>query len=706
MLEVRLILKRTKIPYIAQLGSMDCGAACLAMLFNYYRCKVDIVDISTCIRIGRDGMSLSMMKETVEKYGFKFFAYQYSYEQKNLDSMLPAILCNDSHYIVVERVRRNGKYTIIDPAQGRSTVDFSEIKNLYRDILVFITPGPNVKKIPRTRSKVEIKIKVPQLLIATVFMLLAQLITLCVPVIVQEVIDGLSRNVELNVCKILLVIFLVTCSFFCLSWLRQAILLHVNMDMFKRMIDNMVHKVFRLDLSFFEWHTAGDIGNRFNNINQLNDIITNGLSNILIQGITSFICLFAMLYISLSLTAFTVLIAVLQVIIMEILNKRNLLKTREYLYTQSTLQGDLVDTLGNIVEIKCMGMDEPVGTNLQDSYAGLITKFNQKTRISNLMSCFTSTVSLVFPLAIYLIGSFGIHDKSMTMGQLIAYVTLVGYFTAPFTTIVMMLPSINSVKEVMLRYKELMNFQESFQDGAVMDGEFVRLKVDSVSYCYSGGQSNALNEVSLDIRRGERVAIVGLSGSGKSTLIKALLGAVEITQGNIYINDYDIKDISREQVYKWFSIVTQNPMCLNASIRKNVDITGSFSDEEIWSALKIAELKDEIQNMPLGLDTIVGEGGQNISGGQRQRLAIARALISKTEVIIFDEATSNLDQITEKKIYNNLRATNKTQIIITHRLASIRSADSIYVLNRGKLIEHGTHEALLKTKGWYYESLQ
>lgn len=695
---------RKKIPYIAQLGSMDCGVACLTMIFNYFGFKSDIVDVGSEVHIGRDGMTLAHMKAIAKTYGFKFFAYKYSYNQKNLKSKLPVILCNDSHYIVVEKAKRNGKYTVIDPAKGRSVVDFSELKDLYRDILVSITPGPEIKKIPR--SKVEIKVKTSQLLIAAVFMLLAQLITLCVPVIVQEVIDGLSKDVQLNTYKILLIVILVICSYFCLSWLRQAILLHVNMDMFKRMITNMVHKLFRLDLSFFEWHTAGDIGNRFNSINQLNDIITNGFSNILIQGITSLVCLFAMLYVSPSLTAFTVLIAVLQIVIMVILNKRNLLRTREYLYTQSTLQGELVDTLGNIVEIKCMGMDEPVGANLQESYAGLITKFNQKTRISNLMSCFTSTVSLVFPLAIYLIGSFGIHDGSMTIGQLIAYVTLVGYFTAPFMTIVMMLPSINSVKEVLLRYKELMNFRESFRDGAVMDGEFIRLEMDSVSYCYSGGQNNALNEVSLEIGRGERVAIVGLSGSGKSTLIKALLGAVEIAQGNIYINGFDIKDISREQIYKWFSIVTQNPMCLNASIRKNVDITGSFSDEDIWRALETAELKDEIKNMPLGLDTIVGEGGQNISGGQRQRLAIARALISKTEVIIFDEATSNLDQITEKKIYDNLRATNKTQIIITHRLASIRSADRIYVLNRGKLIEHGTHEMLWKNKGWYYESLQ
>lgn len=696
--------KRRNIPYIAQLGSMDCGVACLTMIFNYFGLKADIVDVGASVCIGRDGMTLAQMKEIAEEYGFKFTAYKYSYDQKSLISMLPAILCNDSHYIVVEKVKKNGTYVVLDPAKGRNVLRFFELKSMYRDILVSITPGQNLKEIQK--NKIKIKVKTPQLLIAAALMLLAQFITLCVPAIVQEVIDGLSKDVQINTYKIIFTILLVMCSYFGFSWVRQTLLLHVNMDLFRRMISNMILKLFRLDISFFEWHTAGDIGNRFNNINQLNDIITNGLSNIAIQGITSLVCLFAMLYMSSKLTIFTFAVASLQIVIMVILNKRNLLKTREYIYSQNTIQGDLIDTLGNIVEIKCMGMDRAVGLNLQNNYTGLITKFKQKTQISNMMSCFTSMVSLVFPLAIYLIGSFSIHDGSMSVGTLIAFVTLVGYFTSPFTTIVMMLPSINSVREVLLRYKELMSFRESAHDGIVMNGEFKDIKIRNVCYCYNSGRSYALDSVSMDIRQGERIAIVGLSGSGKSTLIKTLLGAVNISQGNIYINGYDINEISREQIYKWFSIVTQNPMCLNASIRKNVDITGNFSDEDIWSALEAAELKDAIKNMPLGLDTIVGEGGQNISGGQRQRLAIARALISETEVIIFDEATSNLDQITEKKIYDNLKATNKTQIIITHRLASIRNADRIYVLNRGKLIESGTHESLMKKQGWYYESMQ
>lgn len=132
---------------------MDCGVACLTMLFNYFGLKSDIVDVGAEVCIGRDGMTLVQMKAITEAYGFKFSAYQYSYEQKNLDSMLPAILCNDSHYIVVERARRNGKYTIIDPAKGRSAVEFSELKNLYRDILVSIIPEPKVKKIPEAKLK-------------------------------------------------------------------------------------------------------------------------------------------------------------------------------------------------------------------------------------------------------------------------------------------------------------------------------------------------------------------------------------------------------------------------------------------------------------------------------------------------------------------------------------------------------------------------
>lgn len=448
-----------KVHYVSQLGSMDCGIACLTMILNYYGCKSDIVDIGAEIQIGRDGMTLAQMKELAEKYGFKFAAYQYNHEEKNLIEYLPAILCNDSHYVVVDKTKKKGKYILFDPANGKRVVDFLELKNGYKDILVSVIPSRNIKKIKKTKFKIEVKFS--QFMIAIMLMLMCQLITLAVPMVVQKVIDSLSSaHITIHIWKITLLVLLIMCAHFVLSLLRQKILLNINMKLFKTMISNMIHKIFRLDVSFFEWHSAGDIGNRFNSINQLNDILTNGFINIIIQGITSLVCL-----------------------------------------------------------------------------------------------------------------------------------------------------------------------------------------------------------------------------------------AV-------------IRSMSKEQIYKWFSVVTQNPMCLNASIRKNIDIIGDAPDEKIWKVLDIVALKEEVLSMPLGLDTLVGEGGQNISGGQKQRIAIARALLSDTEVVIFDEATSNLDQLTEKKIYDNLRSTNKTQIIITHRLSSIRDTDYIYVLNRGSIIEQGTHLDLMKKKGWYFESIQ
>ena len=249
-----------------------------------------------------------------------------------------------------------------------------------------------------------------------------------------------------------------------------------------------------------------------------------------------------------------------------------------------------------------------------------------------------------------------------------------------------------------------MNFQENSTNGNKIEERLYKIILNNVSYSYAGVAKLAISNISLDINKGENIAIVGLSGSGKSTLIKTLLGAVQIESGEIYINGIDITKISKEQIYKWFSIVTQNPICLNGTIRRNVDITGKFSDDEIWKALELAEVKGDVMEMPLGLDTRLGERGQNISGGQKQRIAIARALLSNTDAIILDEATSNLDPITEQKIYENLREIDKTRITVTHRLSSIQKSDRIYVLSKGKLIESGKHEELMRCNGWYYRN--
>lgn len=694
-----------RVPYIAQLGNMDCGLACLTMIFNYYGLKGDIVDFGIDVHIGRDGMSLEMMKDTVKKFGFKFAAYRYEYKQENLNSnIFPAILFDGSHYVVLEKRNKKGYYIIIDPSKGRNKLKFEELRKAYSDILIVIMPDEKEKTI--TRKKVDIKINRTALVMVGGLMLLMQAITLVVPLIVQNVIDGLSNNIIPNTPYMFGIVLLIICSYFLLSWIRQELILHIDMEIFKNLIFKMVEKLFKVDINFFEWHTAGDISNRFNNISQLNEIITCGITNVIIQVITSAICLFAMLYSSVQLTCVALFLALLQIVILMLINNKNLTCTKEYIYTQSILQSELVDVLGNMIEIKCMGMETAIDKNLKERYDVQIDSFKRKIKTNNLMTCFTSTINLIIPLIIYLVGSHFVFNGKITVGTLIAFVTLVGYFVAPFSNIVILLPSINAIKEILLRYKELINFRESSVIGTEVNDDLQSIVVDNISYSYGAINNVTIENISLDIRKGENIALIGISGSGKSTLIKVILGALQVQKGAVYMNGVNINDLSRKQIYSWFSIVTQTSMCLNGSIRKNVDIAGQFTDDEIWKALELAEVKDDVMGMPLKLDTVIGEDGQNISGGQRQRLAIARALISNTEVIIFDEATSNLDVLTEQKIYNNLKRSGKTQIIITHRLSSVYESDKIFVLNRGKIIESGTHEELITKKGWYYKSIQ
>lgn len=217
--------------------------------------------------------------------------------------------------------------------------------------------------------------------------------------------------------------------------------------------------------------------------------------------------------------------------------------------------------------------------------------------------------------------------------------------------------------------------------------------------------STDVENVSMMLKKGEKIAFVGSSGSGKTTITKLLLNVFSHYQGQILVNGEDIKQICKEDIDRIFAIVTQVPMAMNGTIRENVDITNTLTDEEIYHYLDLVELKDDIEKFPLGLNTFVGENGQNISGGQKQRIAIARALALKPEVIIFDEATSNLDPLTERRICNNLKQLHITQIVVTHRLNAIQDADTIYVVEKGKIIESGTHVELLQLKGAYYDSV-
>lgn len=698
-----------KVPYVSQLGSTDCGIACLTMLFNFYGLKVDIVDVENELHIGRDGITLGTMKKASLYYGFSFSAYRYDSSQNTLDRCLPAILYNGSHFVVVShKLSKKNLYCVLDPGGGKKLYKFDELIAYYNRIIVVVRPTGDIKHKKTQRiNAIPFPFKKTALLRVSVLLILTQIATMIVPLIEQQLIDNLSTHSSPNVAFEVLIIFAsaTICAYFILNYFRQRLLLSIDVDFVKRVTEKMVNKLFKLDLNYFEWHSTGDTVNRFSSIENVNNLIINGAIQLCVQLVTSLVCVMVMLHYSPYMTLSVIVFGLVELLIVSVVNRECRAQESQYYLTYNSVKGLITEAVNSIVEIKCTGLDMTISQQIRDSTNKQYHEFAKKTSLQNVMVNITSTINLCFPLILYIAGSLFVNSGILTLGSLVAFVTLAVNFMSPITNITLLLPSFNALKEVALRYKELINYRENSKGGTLSLDKIDSIEIIDACYSYNRLQQNTtLEHINMTIHKGQKIAIVGASGSGKSTLLKALLGSVQLSTGRILINGMDLEEISKQDIYREIAMVTQTPLCLNTSIRKNVDIACSHSDEEIWRALRYAEIEADIKKMPMGLDTVIGEKGNNISGGQRQRLAIARAILTHPDVLILDEATSNLDQNTERKIYENMFALGLSLIVVTHRLPSVKNMDTIYVLQNGQIVESGSHESLISNNGWYSQS--
>lgn len=464
----------------------------------------------------------------------------------------------------------------------------------------------------------------------------------------------------------------------------------------------MIDKIFNIDLSYFESHSSGDVESRFNSINDIYEFVSGALITTTVDVITAVFCGILMITQSSSLFLLIMILTVIQILIVVLLNRKARVKTKNYIADQSILEARMIEILTNIQQIRCMRIENLLCSSIKDDYTHLISRLKDRIKISDLMESIIGAFSMLSSILLYAVGGLLVFRGKIKLGTLISFATLAGHFTGPFQTLSLVAPQFNVLKETLIRLKELMNYQSDYENGNERIEHFESIDLVKVTYSYLGSAEPDIENITLEINKGEKVAIVGSSGGGKTTIIKLLLNVFSNYDGEILLNKKNIKNILKEDVDRIFAIVTQVPMAMNGTIKENIDLTNSLSEEEIYSCLEMVELREDIEKFPLKLNTYVGENGQNISGGQKQRIAIARALALKPEVIIFDEATSNLDPITEKKICDNLKKLHITQIVITHRLSAVEDADKIYVIDKGKISEFGTYAQLIKVKEGYF----
>ena len=694
-------MKKKRVRLIRQLGVTDCGIACLAMIYQFYNYNIGITELRDKVDVGRNGMSLAEMKKVTEELNFSFSAYEDYINEENLQSILPAIICSKkNHYVVVSDYNK-GKFTILNPSSGEEQILFSDLEKEYLKVVVLVRPKVKNYNIQRKRKRFQINAAKSRFLIAIVLTFIAQGIVLIPPLIIRNIVNDIDNNNIFDFRKYVLIMFFVAILFFSINFLKKKSILMLQNSIYKSTIEQMIDKIFKIDLSYFESHLSGDIQNRFNSVTEVNEFISVAFLNTVIDVITAIFCGVLMFVQSKIIFFVILLIAATQILAVMICNKKARIKTEDYIADKSILEGRMIETLTNIQQIRCMRMENILCKNLKEDYGHLILRIKDRDTIGALMESIVGFFSILLTLSLYILGGALVCKGNINLGTLVSLATLSGYFVSPFQSLSLLVPQINILNETITRISEFVDYRNNLQAGEKRIEGFESLKLENVSFSYFGNIKNDVSNISMEIKEGEKIAIIGASGSGKTTITKLLLNVFSKYQGLITLNGIDIKDIKKEDVDKIFSIVTQVPLAINGTIKDNVDISNSISGEKVCELLKIVKLYNDVEQFPLKINTYIGENGQNISGGQKQRLAIARALATSPKVLILDEATSNLDPITEKEIFVNLKKLNITLVVVTHRLNAIKDADKIYLLRNGEIVESGTHDELINRNEYY-----
>ncbi|MBD2385189.1 peptidase domain-containing ABC transporter [Cylindrospermum sp. FACHB-282] len=702
-------------PFFAQQSASDCGAACLVMISRYWGKNLSVNRLRDLANVSRSGASMRSLTSAAESIGFATRPVKASFD-KFAQQPLPAIAhWEGKHYIVVYEISKK-RVIVGDPAIGQRTLTNEEFKAGWTGYALLLQPTNSLKETPEANTpfwQLLDLVKPHKQVLLEVFVasVLIQVFGLVTPLFTQLILDRVivqGSTLTLNAVGFGLVIF----GLFriAINGLRQYLLDHTANRIGVALLVGFIKHTFRLPLSFFESRYVGDIVSRVQENQKIQRFLTGEALSICLDLLTVFIYLGLMFWYSSAMAWLTLAVLppylLLAVVATPFLRRIN----REVFSAGANENSYLIQALTGVASIRSMAIEQTVRWHWEELLNKLTKKSFSGQVIGNQLQIFSATIQSLAGTGLLWFGAWLVIQNQLTIGQLVAFNMLLGNVIQPFQRLIVLW---NQLQEVVISTERINDILEAepeedleHQHRQSLPRLRGKIRFDNVTFRYhSESDVNVLENLSFEIKPEQTVAVVGRSGSGKTTLSKLILGLYLPTDGKVLIDNQDVTNISLRSLRSQIGVVDQDTFLFGGTIRENISIAHPEATlEEITEAARQAGADEFIQRMPMAYETQIGEGGGMLSGGQRQRLAIARALLGNPRLLILDEATSHLDSESERIIQTNLKKIlqGRTSLIIAHRLSTVRHADLILVLDRGLLVESGTHDYLISKRGHYY----
>lgn len=616
---------------------------------------------------------------------------------------------NFLHYVVVHDVS-NKRIIISDPESGIKKLSHKEFSEIWTGILLLIEPKKDFQKRnekDNSLSRFFYVLKNQKSLLFNIFLasILYTVLGIVTSFSSKFLIDYILKDKLMTTLTVMVVgMVILEIIQMLLSIFRGYLLIFLGQRIDIAILLGYYNHVIKLPMNFFSTRKTGEITSRFSDADNINDAVAETVLTLMLDVITA-VTGGIIVYIQNQYLFFvSIVILLLYVVIVfsfkEILKKIN----NDVLENNSQLTSFIIQSINGIETIKAYNLEKNIQDETEFKYLKVIKSSFKRSKIYNLLTFLSGVVELIGNTLIMWVGAIQVINGKLTLGEMMVFNTLLGYFTNPVKNLISLQPTIQTATVSADRLGEIIDLDIEQSDEKMIPQNLKGdIEIKGLNFRY-GTRELILKNINMEIKQGEKIALVGESGSGKTTLAKLILKFYDFEKGDININDFNLKDIDNTFLRNKISYISQDMFLFNKTIKENLMLSDEIEIDDVIELSKKVNAYEFINELPQRFDYMIEENGTNLSTGQKQRLSILRALLKKPDILIMDEATSNLDSITESAIQKTLNNSefNMTTIIIAHRLSTIRLCDRIYVLDKGEIIEAGTHEELIELKNKYY----